>query len=144
MIEDYNKVTSVHGICFYQGNVLLVHVDGRGFNFPGGHIEKVETPEEAFHREAFEECYVKGPINYIGDIEVSHEENPLYNAESKYPFIGKMFYRMDIQESLPFLREYETLSRIWVEPEQIPYVVNDHELIHIVLQAALSIKPSYM
>ncbi|MGE8036601.1 hypothetical protein [Lysinibacillus sp. NPDC093692] len=38
-IHDYSKVTSVHGVCFYNGNVLLVHVDGRGFNFPGGHIE---------------------------------------------------------------------------------------------------------
>ncbi|WP_433596348.1 NUDIX hydrolase [Lysinibacillus xylanilyticus] len=143
-IDDFSKVTSVHGVCFYQGNVLLVHVDGRGFNFPGGHIENGETPEEAFHREALEEGYVMGNINYIGAIEVSHEENPLFNTDSKYPLIGyQMFYSMEIQECLTFLREHETISRIWVEPEEVPYVINDHEFAHIVLQAALSNKPSY-
>ncbi|MGE7693887.1 NUDIX hydrolase [Lysinibacillus sp. NPDC094177] len=144
-IKNYSKVTSVHGVCFYNGYVLLVHVAERGFNFPGGHIEKGETPEEALHREAFEEGYVKGHINYIGAIEVSHEENPLFNADSKYPLIGyQMFYRMEIQECLPFLREHETISRIWVEPEEVPFVINDHEFAQLVLQAALCSKPSYL
>jgi len=122
---------------------LLVHVDGRGFNFPGGHIEKGETPENAMHRETLKEGYVKGHIHYIGAIEVSHEENPLFNANGKYPFIGyQMFYRMDVQDCLPFLREHETLSRIWVEPEEIPYVINDHKFANLVLQAALNSKLS--
>ncbi|TDX99777.1 UNVERIFIED_CONTAM: hypothetical protein BJ099_11598 [Lysinibacillus xylanilyticus] len=84
-----------------------------------------------------------GNINYIGAIEVSHEVNPLFNSDSKYPLIGyQMFYSMEIQECLPFLREHETISRIWVEPQEVPYVINDHEFAHIVLQAALSNKPS--
>lgn len=84
---------------FLSRECFVSSVDGRGFDFPGGHIEKGETPEEAFHREAFEEGYVRGHINYIGAIEVSHEENPLYNVESRYPFIGyRMFYHMEILE----------------------------------------------
>ncbi|WP_374966875.1 NUDIX hydrolase [Lysinibacillus sp. RS5] len=143
-IDDYSKVTSVHGVCFYNGNVLLVHVDGRGFNFPGGHIEKRETPEDTMHREAFEEGYVKGHINYIGAIEVSHEENPLFNAAGKYPLIGyQMFYRIDIQKCLPFLREHETISRIWVEPEEVAYVINDHEISQLIIQEAVNCKFSY-
>nr|WP_206700628.1 NUDIX domain-containing protein [Lysinibacillus sphaericus] len=135
-IHDYSQVTSVHGVCFYNENVLLVHVDGRGFNFPGGHIENEETPEEAF-----EEGYVKGPVNYIGAIEVSHEENPLFKAE--YPLIGyQMFYCMEVQDCLPFLREHETISRIWVEPDEVLYVINDHEFSLLILQEALSNKLS--
>ncbi len=142
-IDDYSKVTSVHGVCFYNGNVLLVLVNGRGFNFPGGHIEDGETPEEALHREAIEEGYVMGPIKYLGAIEVSHEENPLFNANGKYPLIGyQMFYRMDIKECFPFLREHETMSRIWVEPDEVPYVTNDHALSRLVLQEALLHKDS--
>ena len=44
---------------------------------------------------------------------------------------------MDIENCLPFLRENETLSRIWVEPEEVPYVINDHELSTLVLTDAL-------
>ncbi|MFB7157377.1 NUDIX domain-containing protein [Lysinibacillus sp. NPDC056232] len=122
---------------------MLVHIDGRGFNFPGGYIEKGETPEEAFHREAFEEGYVKGHIHYIGAIEVSHEANPLFNADGQYPLIGyQMFYSMEVQDCLPFLREHETISRIWVEQEEVPYMINDHEISQLILQEALSSKLS--
>ncbi|WP_257350982.1 NUDIX hydrolase [Pseudalkalibacillus decolorationis] len=140
-LSDSKNVTSVHGFCFSQGNILLVHVNGRGFNIPGGHIDKGETQEEAFHREALEEGYVKGKVQYIGAIEVSHENNPLFVPGGKYPFIGyQVFYRMAIEECLPFRRENETTSRIWVEPEEVPYVINDHELSILVLKEALKIR----
>jgi len=60
-IYDFSKVQCAWSLL----NVLLVHVNWGGFNLPGGHIEKGETPEEAFHREAFEKGYVKGQSNYI-------------------------------------------------------------------------------
>jgi 8-oxo-dGTP diphosphatase len=132
------SVTSVHGVCFYKENVLLAYIKGRGFNFPGGHVEKGETPEEAFHRESFEEGYVKGRIQYLGAIEVSHEENPLFDPNGKYPMIGyQAFYRMNVVECLPFRRELESATRVWVEPEEIPYVIDDHALALVVLEAAL-------
>ncbi|KIL38784.1 DNA mismatch repair protein MutT [Gordoniibacillus kamchatkensis] len=137
-LPDITKVTSVHGYCFYQGKVLLVHVKGRGFDIPGGHVEQGESPEQAFHREAYEEGYVKGELRYLGMIEVSHEDNPLYQPGGKYPLVGyQLFYRMDIDQSLPFQRENESTSRIWVEPEEIAYVMNDHELSLLVLEEAL-------
>ena len=55
-----------------------------------------------------------------------------------------MFYSMEVLDCLPFLREHETISRIWVEPEEIPYVINDHKFAHVVLQTALNNKPSYL
>ncbi|WP_155590904.1 NUDIX hydrolase [Lysinibacillus cavernae] len=138
-VQDLSNVTSVHGICFHQGRVLLVHVKNRGFNFPGGHVEHGETPEVTLHREVLEEGYVKGHSQYIGSIEVSHEENPLFIEGGKYPMIGyQLFYKMAVQECLPFLREHETIARIWVEPEEIPYVINDHELAQVILQEALT------
>jgi 8-oxo-dGTP diphosphatase len=138
--SNCEKITSVHGCCFYEGKILLVHIKDRGFNFPGGHLEGAETPEEAFHREAFEEGYVKGNIQYIGLIEVSHEENPLFDSKGKYPMIGyQMFFRMDIEECLPFLRQNESISRIWVEPNEVQYVINDHALALSVLEEALKL-----
>lgn len=140
IVQDSSKVTSVHGICFHQGRVLLVHVKNRGFNYPGGHVELGETPEEALHREALEEGYVKGSIQYIGAIEVSHEENPLFMEGGKYPMIGyQLFYKMTIEECLPFWGEHETIDRIWVGPEEVPDIINDHKLAHVILQEALTI-----
>lgn len=40
-IIDIQKVTSIHGYCFYKGSILLVNVEGRGFNIPGGHVRKL-------------------------------------------------------------------------------------------------------
>jgi 8-oxo-dGTP diphosphatase len=137
-LPNLDKVTSVHGFCFYQNKILLVHVKGRGFNIPGGHVEPGESPEQAFHREAFEEGCVKGQINYLGMIEVNHEENPLFDPDGKYPLIGyQLFYRMEITQCFPFSRRHETVTRIWVEPEEIPYVINDHALILQILDEAL-------
>ncbi|MFD3447612.1 NUDIX hydrolase [Microbacteriaceae bacterium 4G12] len=140
-LPDVNLVTSVHGCCFYQDKILLVNIKGRGFNMPGGHMEKGETPEQTLLREAMEEGYVTGNLSFLGCIEVSHEENPKYNPNGKYPLVGyQLFYRMDITECLPFQRENEAICRIWVEPEEFPYVINDHELSHLVVDKALSIE----
>ncbi|MBE4909058.1 NUDIX domain-containing protein [Bacillus luteolus] len=137
-LPPHEKVTSVHGYCFYKDKILLVHINGRGFNTPGGHIEANETPEDALHREVYEEGYVKGTHRYIGMIEVSHEENPHFDPRGKYPLIGyQLFYRMDITECLPFKRENEATSRIWVEPEELPYVIDDHELSTLILKEAM-------
>lgn len=134
-------VTSVHGYCFLDGKIVLVHVEGRGFNVPGGHIEAGETPEETLHREAYEEAYVTGALTYLGAIQVDHTENEKFVKNGKYPRIGyQLFYRMDITQCLPFLRQHETLSRIWVEPEEVPYVMDDHEIALLVLKEALDNK----
>lgn len=140
LIGKKDIITSVHGCCFHEGKILLVKVKKRGFNLPGGHIESNETPEEAFHREVFEEGYVKGVATYIGAIEVNHEENPFFEPNGKYPMVGyQLFFRMDIEECEPFLREHETATRIWVEPEEVPYVIEDHDIILSILKEAENI-----
>lgn len=48
--------------------------------------------------------------------------------------------RKDITDCHPFRRENESTCRIWVEPEEIPYVMNDHGISKLVLQEALNIQ----
>ncbi|MET3695841.1 NUDIX domain-containing protein [Bacillus oleivorans] len=139
-ITELTKVTSVHAVCMLDGYVMLVHIKNRGFNYPGGHVEPGEELEKAVLREAYEEGYVIGSIQYIGAIEVSHEENPAFDPNGKYPLIGyQAFYRMDITECHPFLRKHESVTRIWVETSEVQYVIHDHELSQFILAEALTL-----
>ncbi|MEX3623183.1 NUDIX domain-containing protein [Viridibacillus arvi] len=142
-LDDLCIVTSVHAICIQNNKVLLSKIKDRGFNYPGGHIESGESAEEAMHREVYEEAYVKGNITYLGAIEVNHEENRQFVPGGKYPMIGyQSFYRMDVKECFPFLRENEGIARIWVEPSEIPFIIDDHELATIILDEAIQFESS--
>ncbi|KAA0545351.1 NUDIX domain-containing protein [Bacillus sp. BGMRC 2118] len=133
-------ITSVHGYCFYEGKILLVKIKDRGFNVPGGHIEKGEAPEDAFYREAMEEAYVTGKVMLLGYIEVSHKENPLFNPDGKYPLVGyQVYYRMDIEHILPFQETDESAARVWVEPDVLHNVIEDHRIQKIILDEALDV-----
>lgn len=59
-IPPEELITSVHGFCFKDNNLLLVNLNNRGWDLPGGHIELEETPEESFKRESYEEGYITG------------------------------------------------------------------------------------
>ena len=59
-------ITSVHGFCFRENKLLLVDLNHRGWDFPGGHIEPNETPKQCFKREAMEEGYVQGKCKLLG------------------------------------------------------------------------------
>ncbi|WP_449444424.1 hypothetical protein [Ureibacillus acetophenoni] len=45
--------------------------------------------EEALLRETYEEGYVKGTVQYIGSIEVNHEENLSFDVNGMYPIQSK-------------------------------------------------------
>ncbi|QFT89642.1 NUDIX domain protein [Bacillus sp. THAF10] len=113
-------VTSVHGFCFFEGKLLLVNLNDRGWDFPGGHIEQGESPEACFQREAMEEAYVSGECTLLGCIEVDHTENPNWNNQSPYPMVGyQMFYCMDIISFHPFEAKFESFDRTLIEPMKL-------------------------
>ncbi|MGX7595853.1 NUDIX domain-containing protein [Planococcus plakortidis] len=102
-------VTSVHGYCFLAEKLVLVQVKGRGFNVPGGHVEKGEEPEQALRRGIYEEAYIEGDFTYIDAIRVDHSENEKFMENGKYPKIAyQLFYRVDITKCFPFLSQHET------------------------------------
>lgn len=39
VIPQYDLITSVHGFGFMEDQLLLVDLKGRGWDFPGGHID---------------------------------------------------------------------------------------------------------
>ncbi|MCA0987475.1 NUDIX hydrolase [Guptibacillus algicola] len=113
-------ITSVHGFCFKDGKFLLVKLNDRGWDFPGGHIEEGETPEECFQREAFEEGYVSGACTLLGSIVVDHRNNDQWDEWSPYPKVGyQVFYSMAITEVHPFEGNYESGERIFIDAKDV-------------------------
>lgn len=140
-MPNKHLVTSVHAFCFEGDKLLLVRIEGRGFNVPGGHLEQDEEPLEALNRELLEEAYVTAcDPRLLGHIIVDHSENERFDPNGKYPLIGyQLFYRMELAQLNRFERKHESTCRIWVEGEEAPHILDDHDLVkkHI-LPAALS------
>jgi 8-oxo-dGTP diphosphatase len=131
-------ITSVHGFCFKDDNLLLVNLNHRGWDFPGGHIEHEETPEECLKREAYEEGYVTGTCSLLGHIVVDHNENPNWDENSPYPKVGyQVFYRMDIDHIRDFKAKYEAEERILINPSEVTEYYHDwNELYQEILDYA--------
>ncbi|MED5051309.1 NUDIX hydrolase [Anoxybacillus sp. UARK-01] len=133
-------ITSAHAFCFQDGKLLLVNLNHRGWDFPGGHMEQGETPTECVKREAYEEGYVRGSCFLLGHIVVDHSANPKWDESSPYPKIGyQVFYRMDIEQVLDFEGKYESVERIFINPnEVIDYYHDWNELYQEILYRAIN------
>lgn len=137
-------ITSVHGLCFLDGQVALVDLKARGMDIPGGHMEHGETPEDCFRREVLEEAYLRGgACTLLGYTEVDNRENTTWAPESPYPQVGYMvFYRMEVDEVLPFEGRFESSRRLFVAPEDVPNVHRGwSEMSAMILAAALACQP---
>jgi 8-oxo-dGTP diphosphatase len=143
--KDYTPprhlITSVHGYCFHREEFLMIDLNDRGWDFPGGHIEKGETPESCFKREAMEEGYVEGDCTYLGCIEIDHCENPEWNENSPYPKVGyQAFYRMDITKVHPFLAQFESGRRQFIDYSEVAnYYKKWNDINQAILESALQV-----
>lgn len=138
-LPEYDLITSVHGLCFYKGKLLLVNLNHRGWDIPGGHIEQDETPEQCFKREAMEEGYVEGECVLLGHVIVDHSDNSQWDESSPYPKLGyQVYYRMNIKNMHDFEGKFESVERILIDPIRVSnYFKGWHEVLALVLECAL-------
>jgi 8-oxo-dGTP diphosphatase len=146
VLPDHKLITSAHGFCFLEENLMLVNLEHRGWDFPGGHVERDETPQETILREALEEGCVEGSTELLGYVIVDHTENPNWDEASKYPKIGyQVFYKMDIQLLHSFDKKHESLGRIFIDPSSITDYYHQWnplygEILHIASSKLLNLK----
>ncbi len=86
VVQSKNHNSVING-----GNILMVRHPDRGWEFPGGHVEEGETPEDALMRELQEEVGGQGtliswntdyyPDGWVGFVSVDSEHAP-FNGES--------------------------------------------------------------
>ncbi|PAV29684.1 NUDIX hydrolase [Virgibacillus profundi] len=138
-LPQQNLITSVHGFCFYKNQLMMVDLEDRGWDFPGGHIEPNETAEDCFVREAMEEGYVEGTCHLLGYMEIDHHDNPVWNENSPYPKVGyQVFFRMDIQQLHPFEANFESTKRTFIDPVKIAEYYHDWQNVYqAILKCAL-------
>jgi len=80
-------VTAVKIYVFQDDKLLLTHINTRGWDLPGGHIEAGETAEEAVVRELKEETGAGvSRFGLIGYLKVTNEKENKVNR--KYPRVS--------------------------------------------------------
>lgn len=100
-VTDDKVISAVIGLVFDVSGKLLLIKNKRGWDYPGGHVEPGETPEEALQREVMEEASIK--IKKL---------RPFMSAGNDKVMI---FYTALLDKSYTFQNKYETSERKFID-----------------------------
>jgi len=101
-MPDPALTTGAFVFAFKGESILLAQVLERGWDIPGGHIERHETPEEAVKRELFEETGATPLLlGMLGHRKVTIEQDePPQNYRYPFPESNLVFYWAVLHENI--------------------------------------------
>jgi len=118
-MPEQHLITCAFVLAFKGNELLLTNLNDRGWDIPGGHIEKGEIPEEAARRELYEETGASvDNLNYLGFevIKLFGEKPEGY----KYPFPNSymIFYCARITSLDKYAKNDESAGRAFFNLNQ--------------------------
>ena len=132
VIPSFEQVSAVFAVPFTNdGNLVAVNLYSRGYDLPGGHVDKGEkTPEETLRREVMEEASMT-----VRDLVLTEViESDYFDDHATY----LLLYAAFVDEMKDFVVNGETSERIEVSVDEFiaNYTVGDRELIRIAIEHA--------
>jgi 8-oxo-dGTP diphosphatase len=131
-IRDMNSkpVTASCVFVFDDDKNILAIKNHRGWDIPGGKVEKDEDPQDTAVREVFEEASV-----VVDHTQLVHVQ--------EFPKLGWniAYYRCDVVEVQPFKKEFETTHREFMSVQDFlnVYGGDDLEKTEILIHKALKL-----
>lgn len=115
-----NDVTSTaFGLVFESGAILLARLVDRGWDVPGGHLEKGESAEEAMRREVLEETgAIVRAVSVFGYQLVRLLSPRPEGYRYPYPDGYQVFFRAEAEKWLPFEGTDESAEARFWSPEE--------------------------
>jgi 8-oxo-dGTP pyrophosphatase MutT (NUDIX family) len=142
VMPDRHLITCSFVLAFSNDEIILTDLHARGWDIPGGHIERGESAEEAVIRELYEETGAKIlEPELLGLMEIEMFGDKPENYKYPFPKSYMAFFWSNIIHLDDIQPNDEIRGRGLLKPEQVldvPWIKDNYKLYQEALKRARS------
>jgi 8-oxo-dGTP pyrophosphatase MutT (NUDIX family) len=118
-LPDSERITGAFVLAFKGDELVLTQLKERGWDIPGGHLERGETPDDAMKRELYEEAgAVIDRFGLLGYEEITLLGDKPANYKYPYPNSYMVFYWAAVSRLDDLQESAETHGRGLFDPDK--------------------------